>query len=756
MKRTLFFAALLILTLSLQAETILVKNITEYSGAAKKVKAGDSIILANGAWTDAKLVLNATGTKEQPVVLCAQTKGKVTLEGESFLAIGGDYIIVSGLVFRNGHTPRQYVISFMTSGTSLANNCRVTNCVIDSYNQGQRDKSDNWVGMAGRNNRFDHNMLLNKLNEGTTLIVRLEEELSRENNHLIDHNYFGPRKRLGSNGGETIRVGTSTYSMSRSLTRVENNYFDRCNGEVEVISNKSCGNSYRNNVFFECEGSMVLRHGNDCLVEGNVFLGNNKDFTGGVRVIGENHTIVNNYFYQVRGESFRAPLSLMNGVPNSPLNRYFQVKNALVAYNTWVDCAPLEFGAGTSPERSLAPSSTRFLNNVIWKSDNTPSILALDKTDGISFAGNLFSTNLGITAEKGFRQIRVDLMPLSQTVKYPAIDKEKAVPVESISFDIAKQSRKKGDRPGALLTVEKKGLGFVTADSVKLAWYPPLEFTCTGSSRAVKPGLNTLQQAVNDARPCDTLLLEAGDYQFSEPVIIRQPVTIACPKANESMPVFHSIGPEVVEYFILENGGNVIFSNLHFSGSGLNGKVRYAVRTSTTGMLQAYFLKFEKCRFTDFTRDEKTSVFKAFKNTYADSLIFRNCIIEGVKGTAIDLSAETEDQGKYNAEYIIIEDSKITGVEQNALNLYRGGNDESTLGPFLRISNSEFSNIGSSGKNEILALTGVQWVNIVNTMFADSPNINTTFRLKGQNNQIKNCEIRNAGTPVLTEGAKRY
>ena len=32
---------------------------------------------------------------------------------------------------------------------------------------------------------------------------------------------------LGSNGGETLRIGTSHYSMFNSNTLVENNYFDR-------------------------------------------------------------------------------------------------------------------------------------------------------------------------------------------------------------------------------------------------------------------------------------------------------------------------------------------------------------------------------------------------------------------------------------------------------------------------------------------------------------------------------------------------
>ena len=37
-----------------------------------------------------------------------------------------------------------------------------------------------------------------------------------DNRHRIDHNYYGPRPPLGSNGGETIRIGTSDESLSAS------------------------------------------------------------------------------------------------------------------------------------------------------------------------------------------------------------------------------------------------------------------------------------------------------------------------------------------------------------------------------------------------------------------------------------------------------------------------------------------------------------------------------------------------------------
>ncbi len=43
---------------------------------------------------------------------------------------------------------------------------------------------------------------------------------------------------------------------------MENNWFEGCDGETEIISNKSGGNTYRGNVFFRSAGALTLRHGN--------------------------------------------------------------------------------------------------------------------------------------------------------------------------------------------------------------------------------------------------------------------------------------------------------------------------------------------------------------------------------------------------------------------------------------------------------------------------------------------------------------
>ncbi|MCL4159901.1 UNVERIFIED_CONTAM: hypothetical protein GTU68_051592, partial [Idotea baltica] len=304
------------------AKETLVSAQVEFESAVAEANAGDTIILANGVWEDFEILFSGQGTEDKPITLRAEESGQVIISGESNLRLAGEYLVVSGLVFKDGYTPTSEVISFRRTKGDVANHSRVTEVVIDSFSNPERTETDYWVSLYGKHNRFDHNHLEGKRNKGVTMAVRLDSEESRENYHEIDHNYFGPRSVLGSNGGETLRIGTSHYSLSDSFSRVENNYFDRADGELEIISNKSGGNVFRGNVFFESRGTLTMRHGNGNLVENNVFFGNGVDHTGGIRVINADQTIRNNYMEGLAGYRFGGALVVMNGVPNSPINRY--------------------------------------------------------------------------------------------------------------------------------------------------------------------------------------------------------------------------------------------------------------------------------------------------------------------------------------------------------------------------------------------------------------------------------------------------
>src|SRR5690606_34409539 len=102
---------------------------------------------------------------------------------------------------------------------------------------------------------------------------------------------------------------------------------------------KSGGNILRENLVIEAQGAFVLRHGNGNLVERNIFLGKGVADTGGVRVINRDQTVRDNYFEGLAGTSFKSAISVMNGVPNSVVNRYHQVAGARIANNSIIDSA---------------------------------------------------------------------------------------------------------------------------------------------------------------------------------------------------------------------------------------------------------------------------------------------------------------------------------------------------------------------------------------------------------------------------------
>ena len=297
-----FGLLLLFVSWGVHSKEYLVDSQDAFNEIKTGLEPGDTIVLANGTWRDFEILFTGQGQAGSPITLRAQQPGKVVISGQSNLRIAGEHIVVSGLVFKDGFTPTQSVISFRKARGEYAYYSRVTGVVIDSFNNPERRESDHWVEMYGKHNRFDHNHLEGKNNKGVTMAVRLNSEASQENYHRIDHNYFGPRQILGSNGGETLRVGTSHYSMASSFTTVENNYFDRCDGELEIISNKSAGNVIRGNVFYESRGTLTLRHGRDNLLEDNVFFGGGVDHTGGIRVINADQTIRNNYLEGLAGK----------------------------------------------------------------------------------------------------------------------------------------------------------------------------------------------------------------------------------------------------------------------------------------------------------------------------------------------------------------------------------------------------------------------------------------------------------------------
>ena len=390
--RVVLMAVLLSAACHLTARTVVVSKASDIN---KSWSAGDTLVMPNGSYDNLSLTIQGTGTASQPIVLRASTAGKVFLGGSSNATMKGQYIEVKGLRFEGTYTGKNHIVQFDASSS----HCRLTECTIEGYNPTDATKDLKWVSLKGLENRVDHCSFAGKTNMGTLLVVWLEEDVVPR--HEIDHNYFGARvantdgdgKAL--NGQEIIRIGDSGSSMQDACCVVENNLFEECDGEMEMISNKSCGNIYRNNTVLNCAGTITLRHGNRCVVENNRFYGNNKSATGGVRIIGEGHTVRNNYFESLAGNNFRAGICIVRGKENSALNEYFQVKDATVSGNIFVNCTEAVcVNYNSSSECTLPAVNIIIENNIVYNDAEHKNnrIVTLARTGGsVSWSGNTYS-----------------------------------------------------------------------------------------------------------------------------------------------------------------------------------------------------------------------------------------------------------------------------------------------------------------------------------------------------------------------------
>ncbi len=656
----------------------------EFADALSNAKPGDKIILSNGTWKDFDILFAAEGTADRPIQLVAETPGKVVLTGQSSLRLSGNHLIVSGLVFKDGFTPRNEVISFRADDDNLANNSRVTNTVIDGYSNPERRQRDLWVGLYGKNNTFDHNHLSGKMNAGPTLAIRLNTEDSQENRHRITNNYFGPRPVFGSNGGETLRIGTSHFSMTQSLSVVENNYFDRCSGEVEIISNKSGGNTFRGNTFYASRGTLTLRHGNGTTVENNLFDGANAPYTGGVRVINAQQTIQNNHFKNLTGNRFSGALVVMNGVPNSPINRYHQVDGAMILNNTFENIAAIELGEGSDAERTATPANSMFKSNLITGSDKTTPFTLYDDMTGIEFSNNIAETPPPGSISYGF------------TVGRNSIEGVGA----SGSFGVAK---------------EQTGVDWYAKASDLSQFEGGREIT-------LQPGTDTLSHALSSAEPGDRYILSSGEYHETKILTIDAPVTLQSEEPLGAILTF-----ERPHMFVLTGHGSLSLNGLLISGKAApDGKGNSFINTSSARGSGNHTLLMNNISVEDFNVNGGFSVVAASKGSFFDEIKIENSTFKDVSGTAIKLDEETDDYGIYNAEFVTIKNSIFTDLDGSVLALYRGGTDESTFGPHADISNSTFNRIGN-GSSALMVLHGIQKGSFVGNTVTDAQPIALTF-----------------------------
>ena len=398
-----------------------VTSLSELEAAVSRdMRPGTTVCLADGNYSgDLDLVFGGFGSLSNPIVVTAENPGAAIISGTSNVRMAGEFVVLQGLVFLEGESEHNDLIQTRTSTRVFCHYCRISEISIVDLGTVESD-SGKWVNIYGHHNRVDHNWFAGKANQGALLIINRQADdsdpASTEIDYAqVDYNYFGDRPPAdgkayahgSDNEYEAIRTGTSDSHAYDSFSVFENNYFERIDGEAEVISNKAGNNRISNNTVRDSFGSITLRHGSSAVVANNFIIGDGHPFAGGIRIIDDGHRVINNYVEGVRylTTNFHGGIAVHTG-NGSTTNGYQDVENVLIAHNTIVDSAnSLNFHAGRS---SRSPTRLFFVNNVV---DNAIGPLITNGDDGLPmdsvYAGNYvdaaeFSDSTSLSSAAGF------------------------------------------------------------------------------------------------------------------------------------------------------------------------------------------------------------------------------------------------------------------------------------------------------------------------------------------------------------------
>jgi poly(beta-D-mannuronate) lyase len=408
MNRIVIFLFLLIC--SANSETKKCRTSSDVIAALQQLEVGDTILLEDGIYEFSSPVqITTQGLKEKPIIIKAKNRNKAIIKGKTFILLrNASFITIEGLVFNNTGS-----VAVLLEG---CNNIRITRNIFRLKESGRGSwvwitGNDNDTASLSHHNIVDRNLFENKKELGNFVTIEGTNKFSPSVSQydLIEWNYFrdiGPRVE---NVLEAIRAGSSIYTLSRGFTVLQNNLFERCDGDPEYVSIKLSDCAVKNNTFRECLGSLSLRHGNNNTIDGNFILGNDRTGTfldstgkqwtlgtGGVRFCADSMTITNNYFEGLTGTGWDATIAATNGDADysegKPLVKHFRIRNAVVSNNIMVNNASnIEIGfdgAGFQNNWWAKPPQDMVISNNIVVGSKDTLIKLFDLPINTSFKNN--------------------------------------------------------------------------------------------------------------------------------------------------------------------------------------------------------------------------------------------------------------------------------------------------------------------------------------------------------------------------------
>ena len=245
-----------------------------------------------------------------------------------------------------------------------------------------------------------------------------------------------------------------------------------------------------------------------------------------------------------------------------------------------------------------------------------------------------------------------------------------------------------------------------------------------------------------------------GDYAIQRAMVVRVPLTIRGVKGGER-PVVRFNGTRGDNMVTIADGGELHIEGIAFSGRLEDGKALAKAGISTArDMIRPYNLWVDNCAFYDFGEGGFFAV-KGTQATFAGRVEIRNSIFRDLSGDAINYAAERDDKGRYNADDMVIENCSFYRILGLPINIYRGGSDESTAGPYVTIRRCNFEDCCNKERGSVMRLVGPQVLDIEGCNFSNSGRGGRSIRLDEatwEKVSISACNFWNAGAILSMTG----
>ncbi|PKL88826.1 MAG: hypothetical protein CVV23_08415 [Ignavibacteriae bacterium HGW-Ignavibacteriae-2] len=247
---------------------------------------------------------------------------------------------------------------------------------------------------------------------------------------------------------------------------------------------------------------------------------------------------------------------------------------------------------------------------------------------------------------------------------------------------------------------------------------------------------NSIYDALLNAKDGDVLeLIESGEYLLDSLLYIDKTITVKAAEELKTKPIIKFDNPSIGTRFLFEikTGGNLTLEGLDLNGaSGSGVQAKYLIKTASS-IVGSYKLFVNDCILRDVnTGDENGNFFIAYADTYADSVIFNDCLLYNSGREGIRLK-EVDNQVNY------FEISNSTMFNTGHEGIYVQGNNV-----IFRVNHCTFDNLGYM-HHDMVRPRFITDSQIKNTIFSNVPEPQTRALLIYGASIVDYCDFYNVG-----------